>query len=140
MIVPQYKRPEESKSVDFATTFLVSHNEHPIFFLEVKASDHINHISTRGDADKQMRERFKKVFDEVKVDILYGVSAIGTRFCVYQVNAASGYIEPEAIPEDPIRVTDTAPAARWDLDVMTVEGRKRLLEVVGHIKTMCEQL
>ncbi|KAF8431366.1 hypothetical protein BGX38DRAFT_1229329 [Terfezia claveryi] len=127
MVVPQYKRPEESKSVDFATTFLVS-------------SDHINHISTRGEADKQMRERFKKVFDEVKVDILYGVSAIGTRFCVYQVNAASGYIEPEAISKDPIRVKDTAPAARWDLDVMTVEGRKRLLEIVGHIKTMCEQL
>lgn len=31
---------------------------------------------------------------------------------------------------------DTAPAVRWELDVMTVEGRERLLEVVEDIKTM----
>lgn len=65
MVVSQYKLQEESKSVDYATTFLVSHNEHPIFYLEVKASDHMNYISTTGEADKQMRERFRKVFDEV---------------------------------------------------------------------------
>ncbi|RPB25202.1 hypothetical protein L211DRAFT_822648 [Terfezia boudieri ATCC MYA-4762] len=100
----------------------------------------MHHISTRKEADKQMREMIENVFDDVAVDILYGVSAIGTKFCVYRVNMESGYIEPEAIPDDPIRVKDTAPAVRWELDVMTIEGRKRLLEVVGHIKTMCGPL
>ncbi|KAF8424967.1 hypothetical protein EV426DRAFT_598019 [Tirmania nivea] len=87
-----------------------------------------------------MRERIVNVFDTVEVDTLYGVSAIGTKFCVYRVNTESGYIAPEAIPEDPLRVNDTAPAARWELDIMTAEGRERLLEVVGHIKMMCSQL
>ena len=36
MIAPQYKRPGQSKSIDFTMIFIVSHNEHPVFFVEVK--------------------------------------------------------------------------------------------------------
>ncbi|RPB27917.1 hypothetical protein L211DRAFT_833916 [Terfezia boudieri ATCC MYA-4762] len=50
-----------------------------------------------------MFERFENVFDDVTVDIPYRVSAIGTKFCVYQVIMESGYIEPEASPDDAIR-------------------------------------
>ncbi|KAI5809602.1 hypothetical protein DFH27DRAFT_152922 [Peziza echinospora] len=44
MVVPQFKRPEQSKAVDFTTIFVVRHDEHPAFFVEVKASNHIQHL------------------------------------------------------------------------------------------------
>ncbi|RPB27570.1 hypothetical protein L211DRAFT_834428 [Terfezia boudieri ATCC MYA-4762] len=41
MVVPQYKRPAEMKSVVFTTIFLVMRNQHPVFFVEVKSSGSI---------------------------------------------------------------------------------------------------
>ena len=38
MVVPLYKRPEQSKSVDFTTIFIVRHDEHPVFFIQIKHS------------------------------------------------------------------------------------------------------
>lgn len=88
-----------------------------MLFIEIKPSDHIHHISTRREADNQMRERFEKLFGKVKIDKLSGISTLGTRVCFYEINPQSGYIEPEAIPDDLVRIKDVAPAHRWSLDV-----------------------
>lgn len=69
-------------------------------------------------------------------DPLYGISAIGTKICVYQIEEESGNIGAEMFDHGEHPEKDTAPAARWELDVMTVEGRERLLDVVEDIKTM----
>ncbi|RPB23975.1 hypothetical protein L211DRAFT_849141 [Terfezia boudieri ATCC MYA-4762] len=80
MVVPQYKRSELSQtSVDFTTVFIVRHNDHPVFFLEIKPAGNLRHNSSREAADLQMRERFRILFDDVQIPIMYGVSAIGTR-------------------------------------------------------------
>ena len=141
MVVPQYKRSEYAKAaVDFTTVFIVTHNEHPVFFLEIKPSGHIQHNSSREAADLQMREWFRILFDDVEIPILYGVSAIGTRLCIYTWNKETRRITPNAIPIDPDVTSDTAPAARWDLELMTAEGEERLRELVRHIKEMSAQL
>ena len=80
------------------------------------------------------------LFDDVEIPILYGLSAIGTRVCVYQWNKATRRITPNAIPIDPDVTSDTAPAAHWDLELMTAEGEERLREIVRHIKEMSAQL
>ena len=67
MIVPQWKCPEQSKLVDFTTIFIVSHNKHSVFFIEIKPSDHIRNYSPRALADKQMRERFEDLGDCVHI-------------------------------------------------------------------------
>ncbi|PUU73483.1 hypothetical protein B9Z19DRAFT_1004379 [Tuber borchii] len=133
-VAPQYKRPRQSRSVDFTTIFIVSHGEHPVFFVEIKASSHIEQISTRADADKQMRERINSMFDSVKIDTLYGISALGTRLCVYKTQRESGDIEPQGIADNLLRVTDTAPLERWNLNLLDGEGEKRVREIVAHIK------
>ena len=86
-----------------------------------------------------MRERFKNLFDNVVIGILYGVSGIGTKICIYEWTKETG-LSPAPIPEDPIRLKDTAPVNRWNHDIMTPEGEQRFREVVAHIKTMCAQL
>jgi len=138
-VIPQYKRPQQSRSVDFTTIFIVSRDEHPVFFMEIKPSSHIEWISTRADADKQMRERIKTIFDSVKIDTLYG-SALGTGLCVYKTQRESGDIEPQEIVENPRRVTDNAPLERWNINLLDAEGERRVREIVAHINEMCPEV
>ncbi|KAF8453499.1 hypothetical protein BGX38DRAFT_1177290 [Terfezia claveryi] len=58
VVVPQYKRPAHMKLLDFTTIFLVRCNQHPVFFVEVKSSGSLRHISSREEADLQMRILF----------------------------------------------------------------------------------
>ncbi|KAF8450144.1 hypothetical protein BGX38DRAFT_1184726, partial [Terfezia claveryi] len=140
MVVPLYKCSELSKTaVDFTTVFIVRHNDHPVFFLEIKPAGYLQHNSSREAADLQMRERFRILFDDVQIPIMYGVSAIGTRLCIYSWNKETRRITPNAIPIDQNVTSDTAPAARWNLELMTAEGEQRLREVVRHVKEMSGQ-
>lgn len=76
------------------------------------------------------------------LDTLHAVSALGTKVCFYSpsTNEEQAEIIPIAIPPHPTRVTDTAPADRWNYDVLQPEGAQRLLDVVAEIKAKCEDL
>ncbi|RPB26085.1 hypothetical protein L211DRAFT_821000 [Terfezia boudieri ATCC MYA-4762] len=112
VVVPQFKRPEQSK---FTTIFIISRDGHPVLFVEVET---IRSFSTHFNSDIQMHETFKVLFDDVRVPKLYGISAMGTRICVYTMDRNNGEILPEAIPHSPTRVTDTASAERWRYDIV----------------------
>jgi hypothetical protein len=63
-VEPQYALPEAFQppgvpSVDFVVTL----DERPVFFLEIKPPGHVDLISTRVAADKQMRDRFRSLFE-----------------------------------------------------------------------------
>ncbi|CUS12508.1 unnamed protein product [Tuber aestivum] len=128
MVVPQYKRPTQLTSVDFTTIFLVKHKHHPVFFVEVKSSESLRHISSRREADLQMRERCERLFEYVELQTLYGL------------DRASRRLDPNAIGGDPRFVIDTASAHYRNLDIMTAEGEEKLREVVRHIKAMSSGL
>ncbi|KAF8426840.1 hypothetical protein BGX38DRAFT_1235676 [Terfezia claveryi] len=87
-----------------------------------------------------MRERFRNLFEDVDIGVLYGLSAIGSKLCVYTWTKETGRILPKPIAIDPEYTIDTAPRSRWDLDVLSTEGEKRIRSIVAHIKTMCGQL
>lgn len=140
MVVPQYKRPTQLTSIDFTTIFLIQQGQHPVFFLEIKAAEHLRNKYTRAAADKQMRERFEDLGDHVEIPILYGVSAMGTKLCFYKYTKDTGQLEPELIPGHIKIVVDTAPRDRWDFDMLTDEGERKLREVVGEVKRMCGQM
>ena len=120
-------------SVDFTTIFVIQQRQHPVFFLEIKAAEHLRNKSTRAAADKQMRERFEDLGDHVE---MYGVSAIGTKLCFYKYTKDT---EPELILGHTKIVVDTAPKERWEFDVLIAEGERKFREVVGEVKRMCEQ-
>ena len=140
MLVPQYKRPRQLESVDFTTIFLIQRRRHPVFFVEIKPAGHIHKDSSRGYADRQMRERADDLKDDIEIPILYGVSAIGTKLCVYKYTKDSRQLEPELILGDTKIVIDTAPRERWDLDVLTDEGERKFRDLIGDVKRMCEQM
>ena len=140
VVAPQYKRGEQAKSVDFTTIFIISHDEHPVLFVEVKPSGHFQHISTRASADIQIRERFKVLFESVSVPKLYGISAMGTRICLYTMDKKNGELLPESIPDSSTRVTDTAPAERWGYDIMKPKGEDVLHGIIDEVKKMCREM
>ncbi|KAG0138275.1 hypothetical protein HOY82DRAFT_596506 [Tuber indicum] len=125
MVVPPYKCPAQLGSVDLVTMFIVRHNQHAVFFLKVKSSGSLNDISSRKEADLQMREQFEHLFEDVKIETLYG---------------RSGRLSPTVIPTSGEFVTDTAPIDRWSVDILTPAGEEQLRQVAQHIKEMLSQL
>jgi hypothetical protein len=49
-------------------------------------------------------------------------------------------LEPAAILRDPIRVNDTAPQERWDVDLLEGAGVLRLERLVANIKAVCQAI
>ena len=124
---------------NLSTLSHVSYNEHPVFF-KVKPSSHVDHISSRESADKQMRKRYKDLGCRVEIPILYGMSALGTKVCFYTYDKGTRSILPRTIKDDGDLVIDTAPTDHWSLDVMMPDGERKLREVVNQVKAMCAQL
>lgn len=62
--------------------------------------------------------------------------------CFYSLStdAEDAEISPIAIPPHPTRVNDTAPANRWEYDILQPEGEQRLRGIVDYIKAGCEAL
>ena len=141
MVAPQYKKPEHAKSgcPDFTIIFVVKRNYHPVFFLEVKPSGCMRNVSSREQADLQMRHRFENLFENVEIDNLYGASAIGTKICMYKLDKASRQVSPAPIASEEW-VTDTAPKDRWNIDIMTPEGEEECRRVVQQVKEMSLRL
>ena len=109
--------------------------------MEIKPSRHLHQPSLRRYADNQVRERAHDfIADGLAINTVYGVSAIGTRMCLYSLSQETGNIEPAAINNQHQRNIDTAPGEWWNLDVLSPEGEQRLREVVAHVKLMCAQL
>ena len=78
MVVPQYKRPEQSRAIDSTTIFIVEYREKPVFFLEIKPSMHLQQPSLRRHENNQVRGRASDIIvDGLLISTVYGVSAIG---------------------------------------------------------------
>jgi len=140
VVVPQYKRPIELRSVDFTTIFLVKHKAHPVFFVEVKSSSGLRLLSNRKDAHLEMRERFMHLFEDIAIGTLYGASAMGTKICIYKLEMMSRRLTRTIIPSDPELVTDTVPMNRWNIDLLTSEGEEQFREIVQRVKKMSTEL
>ncbi|KAK6988544.1 hypothetical protein R3P38DRAFT_2567088 [Favolaschia claudopus] len=77
--------------------------------------------------------------DACPLPVLHGVSAFGTRLCFYSITK-EGLISPEYIAASPLYVTDTAPADRWNYDILAVEEEAELRRIVQVVITECAQL
>ena len=140
VVVPQLKLSVQWESVNFTTMFVIMHKHHPVFFVEIESAGYLGYISSRKEADLEMRERFGQLIEDVEISTLYGASAMGTKVCMYKLDRASRRLSPTAIPGNPELVTDIAPIDRWNIDIMTPEGEEELCKVVQQIKEMSCQL
>lgn len=138
-IAPQFKRV--AGSIDITIIYPITRRRVPVLFIELKTYVAYDTDSARKGADDQMRDR---VLDftagNIPIPTLYGLSALGTRICVYEYTTATGTLTPPRIVPHPEIVTVTAPKERWNLDILEPQGEARLKEVVGHIKAMVADL
>jgi hypothetical protein len=141
MIDPQYALAEVQSSgvrwIDFLVTFVVTVEDHPIFFLEIKPPCNLSSLSEREAADAQMRERFRNLFDQTPIPRLHGVSALGQQLSVYMVDKATREVTPPCNPPSRPRIIDrVAHKVLWAYDVVTPAGYQKLMEVAQDIQQM----
>jgi hypothetical protein len=106
-----------------------------VFFVEVKTALTITLLSARADADDQMRERLRQLYDQ-SLSELRGISALGTKLCFYSLDKSLESLTPIAIPRNDAYINDTAPVDRWDLDVLTDDGYNRFMDVCNEVKDL----
>jgi len=120
-------------------TFEIFLENKPVFVLQLKRQKDFSARSKRTAADDQLRGRLGDLIDTCPLPVLHGVSAFGIKLCFYSISNA-GLISPEHIPASSQYVIDTAPAERWNYDILTAEGEAEFRRIVQVITTECAQL
>ena len=126
-VVPQFPAVTAREAVDFV-------------ILLVKPPADFRFISKRQEADLQLRKRFLDISPDMKVPVLHGVSAFGTKIAFYTYDCQTGRLEPGSIATDLHTLIDTAPKEWWQYDILEQEGADKFREIVAAVKQMCENV
>ncbi|KIJ27500.1 hypothetical protein M422DRAFT_784871 [Sphaerobolus stellatus SS14] len=140
-VAPQFKGPITPGSVDFTVVYIIMKRKVPVLFIEVKPFNHFEKDSTRAEADDQMRRKFRD-FRSASLPLpkLFGISALGTRFSVYEYIIETRALLPPSILPDPMTVNEVAPKERWNYELLEPAGEAKFREVVADVKAMAESI
>ncbi|KAJ3379268.1 hypothetical protein HDU92_006782 [Lobulomyces angularis] len=140
-VAPQaYPQPNTKSTIDFFVEYTIEVNDEPVLLLEITIPSLLKFISSREEADEQIRKRLKDIGPLCPLGNLYGVSAFGTKYAIYNYMKDSRRIEPAPIPSDPNLTVDTAPIERWNKDLMEKDGALHLKELFQCVVQMCEAI
>jgi hypothetical protein len=127
--------------MDFTVLYIVNKQEVPVFFVVIKTYLALDKVSSRMEADDQMRKRFIEfTSSNIPTPKLVGLSALGTNFCVYELMTVDNQLLPVRIIPDPQFLINTAPKVWWDYDILDPAGEVKLREVVEEVKAMLVDL
>ncbi|KAH9044198.1 hypothetical protein EDB84DRAFT_1436095 [Lactarius hengduanensis] len=129
-VVPQYLKAASRDAADFIVSFEIRLENKPVLIVELKDPTAIQHISTRAEADDQIRRRI--------IDLAEHCPLIHCMPSAPSNRAAR--IDPRRVDRDPDMVNDYAPAERWNRDILETSGEDKLLAVIDEIKAGCAQL
>jgi hypothetical protein len=142
-VVPQYLKASSRDVADFIVCFEIHLKNLPVLIVELKDPSAILQISTRREADDQIRRRMGDLAGHCPLPTLHAISAMGTRLCFYSVDTtdlATAEILPVPIVRHSTRVNDYAPAERWEYDVMEEGGETNLRAVIQEVLQGCAAL
>ena len=159
-VLPNYFPDISEDGTGFVFSLEITFRQHPVLILQVKPAQCLLYPSTRGAADKRICFRLADLLgvwhrcrmrshdltadflpsEIAPLPVLYGISAIGTKLCFYEVEKASRRVTPRRTFNDPDLITDVAPQERWDCDVLEADGEQRLRALVTQIMEACEHL
>jgi len=141
IVQPQYPFSQAGvpPTIDFVVDYVVEVNDLPVL-LEIKSPLHTNPISTRVDADAQIRAKFRALYDDTPTPRLHGISAVGKKLAFYCLDKATGHIILDYVAPSTGYITDTVPAERWDTDITTEDGYQRFMAVINDVKEMVAAL
>lgn len=114
----------------------------PLLILELRVPSYLDLPSTRQVVDEEIRSRMNGMVSACPLETLHAISALGTKLCFYSLNTRnrSAQIVPAAIPRHPTEMNDTAPADRWNYDILEPAGEERLRLIVKQIMDGCAAL
>lgn len=141
-VVPQYLKAASRDSADFIACFEIRLENKPVLIVELGDPAAIQLISTRAEADDQIRRRIVDLAEYCPLGTLHAVSALGTKLCFYSLDVKNraARIDPPRVNRDPDTVNDYAPTERWNRDVLEASGEDKLLAVINEITAGCAQL
>ncbi|KAG1741697.1 hypothetical protein EDB19DRAFT_1704660 [Suillus lakei] len=108
--------PEGKFVDDFIVTLGITFRNDTVFFLEIKPPGHVNHLSTRIAANKQMRERFRSLEPITPAPRLHGISVMVQGLAFYRMDKYSGCVVPE------LPTSGDFPIDWRELDITTEPG------------------
>jgi hypothetical protein len=138
-LAPQTAPDETSPrdAVDFVVFMVVLNQEQkPVLIAEIKDDKWANEPDKRRRADTQMRQRFDQMLPICAIPRLYGLSLLGTSLRVYSGDKVTGEVTPHFVGRpnvDRILPLDFL-EGRWDLDILSPDGLKKIQEIVAYIK------
>ena len=146
-VCPQYPvRPTaqgREGSIEYAVTYLIqdaTHDDSPIFFVEVKPPTDMRYPSARERAAAQMKERFQDLSVILRIPKLYGISAFGRNIAYFSFDAQTMRVEPNIVGNTSEYLQDVAPINFWSNNIMSDAGREKFLEIVQEVKAMAYSL
>jgi hypothetical protein len=128
-VAPQFRRIANSSGL--AMLFIVMKRRVPVLFIEIKTF-----MGSRASADQEMRERICEFASGILPSKLIGISAMGTRFAVYEYTPEDREIIPLRIAPHPDIMNNTAPKERWKYELLEADGEAKFKAIVAEIKTM----
>ena len=90
---------------------------------------------------KEYQFRFRDlVSGSLPIPRLYGISAMGTCFSVYEYTKESRVLSPPLIAPDPNIVNDVAPEERWNYELLEATGEEKFRAIVADVKAMSQDM
>lgn len=106
--------------------------------LMVREERDIAHGAIRKYADTHMRRLFNDMLEICPLPILYGISAFGTKLCVYKGDTATFDIEP---PKDLSAAEFSIPRGylenQWSVELLSQEGFEEMKSIAICVQQAC---
>ena len=83
--------------MDYAVSYVIFKEGTPIFFVDIRPFIDLNCNNTRAEADNHMRDIFLDFSSKRLPSKLIGISAMGTRFTVYEFTPNDRRLKPDLI-------------------------------------------
>lgn len=130
-------------AVDFVVFFVVfDAHKRPVLIAEIKDDSWVGNISTRFEADQQLRRRYEAMFDACPLPRLWGLSLLGTSLRIYRGDVVTGAIAPpyQGRPHEDYTLPRGFLEGEWNLDILSQEGFDKMKEIVADITTAAAAL
>jgi len=126
------------KSIDFYIEYQIQLEDKPILIIEIKIENKLKSLSSRKEADSQIRQRLVDIYEECPLNKLYGISFFGTYYSIYYLDKGTMKIYPDAINDDINKIIDVAPVENWNKNIMNTQDAIKLKNIFTKIIDDCE--
>jgi hypothetical protein len=132
--------PDETSDVLIYDVSLVVYNQDqkPVLFAMIKDDRCATtvHAIARQEADTRMRQRYDEILYDCPIPQLYGLCLFGTSLRVYCGDKDTGKITPDSVGHDirKFSLPHDFLEGEWDLDILSLEGLKKMQDIVAYIK------